>query len=291
MLLAVTLVLDGDIVLTGSLTDGIVNVHPGRARYSVNRKDRVAALDTRLGGNRPLVNLTDHVGIHRHGDTRNRVDAHKQQKARQDIDENAREQHKGALEKALAKIGVRTLLCKELGLAARQLPHIALGSRMLSIETAAVKGGVTRRISWQRLILGGIVARRGLLPFLIPRRDRAPTQEQGACLEHILLGKLELDSKVGHGHATMTVDSREHAIGARDIGRIHTADGSVATQQQRGHAKLGSNATRRVMDVKAARQAQKELGHTDAAGTRRQKVAALVQKHEDGKHQQAPKDR
>lgn len=89
----------------------------------------------------------------------------------------------------------------------------------------------------------------------------------------------------------MTIDSREHAVGARNIGRIHTADGSVATQQQRGHAKLGSNATRSVMDVKAARQTQKELGHTDAAGTRRQKVAALVQKHEDGKHQQAPKDR
>ena len=291
MLLAVTLVLDGDIVLTGSLTDGIVNVHPGRARYSVNRKDRVAALDTRLGGNRPLVNLTDHVGIHRHGDTRNRVDAHKQQKARQDIDENAREQHKGALEKTLAQIGMRTLLRKELGFAARQLPHIALGSRMLSIETAAVKGGVTRRVSRQRLILGGIVARQGFLPFLIPGSDGAPAQQQSTSLEHILLGKLELDSKVGHGHATMTVDSREHAIGAGDIGRIHTADGSVATQQQRGHAKLGSNATRRVMDVKAARQAQKELGHTDAAGTRRQKVAALVQKHEDGKHQQAPKDR
>ena len=103
--------------------------------------------------------------------------------------------------------------------------------------------------------------------------------------------RVTLGGKVGHGHATMTIDSREHAIGARDVGRIHTADGSVATQQQRGHAKLGSNATRRVMDVKTARQAQKELGHTDAAGTRRQKVAALVQKHEDGKHQQAPKDR
>ena len=188
MLLAVALILNGDIVLTGGLADGIVNVHPGRARYSVNRKYRVAALDTRLGGNRPLVNLTDHVGIHRHGDTRNRVDAHKQQKARQDIDENAREQHKGALEKTLAQIGMRTLLRKELGFAARQLPHIALGSRMLSIEPAAVKGGVTRRVSRQRLILGGIVARRGLLPFLIPRRDRAPTQEQGACLEHNLLG-------------------------------------------------------------------------------------------------------
>ena len=188
MLLAVTLVLDGDIVLTGGLADSIVNVHPCGARYTVNRKDRVAALDTRLGGNRPLVNLTDHVGIHRHGDTRNRVDAHKQQKTRQDIDENAREQHKGALEKALAKISVRALLRQEISLAARQLPHIALGSRMLSIEPAAVKGGVTRRVSRQRLILGGIVARRGLLPFLIPRRDRAPTQEQGACLEHNLLG-------------------------------------------------------------------------------------------------------
>ena len=65
--------------------------------------------------------------------------AHKQQKARQDIDENAREQHKGALEKTLAQIGMRTLLRKELGFAARQLPHIALGSRMLSIETAASK--------------------------------------------------------------------------------------------------------------------------------------------------------
>ena len=186
---------------------------------------------------------------------------------------------------------MRTLLRKELGFAARQLPCIALGSRTLSIKTAAVKGGVARRVSRQRLILGGIVARRGLLPFLIPGRDGAPTQEQGTSLEHILLGKLELDSKVGHGHATMTVDSREHTIGARDVGRIHTTDGSVATQQQRGHTKLGSNATRRVMDVKATRQTQKELGHTNAAGTRRQKVAALVQKHEDGKHQQAPKDR
>ena len=243
MLLAVALILNGDIVLTGGLADGIVNVHPGRARYSVNRKDRIAALDTRLGGNRPLVNLTDHVGIHRHGDTRNGIDTHKEQKARQDIDNNTREQHKGALEKALAKIGVRTFLRKELGLAARQLPHIALGSRMLSIEPAAVKGGVTRRVSRQRLILGGIVARRGFLPFLIPGSDGAPAQQQSTSLEHILLGKLELDSKVGHGHATMTIDSREHAIGAGDVGRIHTADGSVATQQQRGHAKLGSNAT------------------------------------------------
>ena len=191
----------------------------------------------------------------------------------------------------MAKIGVRALLRKELGLAARQLPHIALGSRMFAIETATIKGGIACRVSRQRLIFGGIVARRGLLPFLIPGRDGAPTQEQGTYLEHILLGQFELGGKVGHGHATMTIDSREHAIGAGDIGRIHTADGSVATQQQRGHAKLGSNATRRVMDVKAARQAQKELGHTDAAGTRRQKVAALVQKHEDGKHQQAPKDR
>ena len=112
----------------------------------------------------------------------------------------------------------------------------------------------------------------------------------GFCYGHQITA-VTLGGKVGHGHATMTIDSREHAIGARDIGRIHTADGSVATQQQRGHAKLGSNATRRVMDVKAARQAQKELGHTDAAGTRRQKVATLVQKHENGKHQQAPKDR
>ena len=128
MLLAVTLVLDGDIVLTGGLADSIVNVHPCGARYTVNRKDRITSLDTCLGGNRPLVNLTDHVGIDRHGDTRNGIDAHKQQKTRQDIDENAREQHKGALEKALAKIGVRTFLRKELGLAARQLPHIALGS-------------------------------------------------------------------------------------------------------------------------------------------------------------------
>ena len=48
---------------------------------------------------------------------------------------------------------------------------------------------------------------------------------------------------------------------------------------------------RRVVDIKATRQAQKELSHADTAGTRRQKVAALVQKHEDGKHQQAPKDR
>ena len=50
-------------------------------------------------------------------------------------------------------------VCKELGLAARQLPHIALGSRMFAIETTAIKSGVARRVSRQRLILGGIVAR------------------------------------------------------------------------------------------------------------------------------------
>ena len=89
----------------------------------------------------------------------------------------------------------------------------------------------------------------------------------------------------------MAIDGRQNAIGTRDVGRIHPADGSVATQQQRGHAELGADATRRMVDVKAARQTQKELGHADTAGTRRQKVAALMQKHEDGKHQKAPKDR
>ena len=89
----------------------------------------------------------------------------------------------------------------------------------------------------------------------------------------------------------MTINRRKHAVGARDIGRVHTADSGITTQQQRRHAKLSTDATRRMMDVKAARQAQKELGHTDAAGTRGQKVAALVQKHEDGKHQKAPEDR
>ena len=64
----------------------------------------------------------------------------------------------------------------------------------------------------------------------------------GFCYGH-QIAAVTLGGKVGHGHATMTKDSREHAIGARDVGRIHTADGSVATQQQRGHAKLGSNAT------------------------------------------------
>ena len=83
----------------------------------------------------------------------------------------------------------------------------------------------------------------------------------------------------------MAIDGREHAIGARHVGRIHATDGSITTQQQRGHAKLGADTTRRVVDIKATRQAQKELGHADTAGTPRQKVAALVQKHEDGKHQ------
>ena len=291
MLLAVTLILNGDIVLTGSLTDGIVNVHPGRARYSVNRKDRVAALDTRLGGNRPLVNLTDHVGIHRHGDTRNRVDAHKQQKARQDIDDNARKQHKGTLDKALAQIGVRALACKEFRLGARQLPYIALGSRVLTIEPTAVKGGITRRVTRQGLVLGGIVIGRRLFPFFIPGSDGAPAQQQSTGLEHILLGQLELDGKIGHRHPAVTIDGSKHAVGTRDVGRIHATNGCIATQQQRRHAKLGADTTRRVVDIKATRQAQKELSHADTAGTRRQKVAALVQKYEDGKHQQAPKDR
>ena len=291
MLLAVTLVLNGDIVLTGSLADGIVNVHPGRARYSVDRKDRVAAQDSRRGGNRAFVNLADHIGVHRHGDTCDGIDAHKEQKARQDIDDNARKQHKGPLDKALAQIGVRALACKEFGLAARQLPYIALGSRMLAIEPTAVKGGIPRRVTRQGLVLGGIVTGRWLFPFFIPGSDGAPAQQQSTGLEHILLGKLELDGKIGHRHPTVVINGSEHAIGTRDIGRIHAADGGIATQQQRRHAKLSADATRRVMDIKAARQAQKELSHADTAGTRRQKVAALVQKHEDGKHQQAPKDR
>ena len=291
MLPAVTLVLNGDIALTGSLADGIVNVHPSRARYSVDRKDRVAPLDSRRGGNRAFVNLADHIGIHRHGDARDGIDAHKEQKARQDIDDNARKQHKGTLDKALAQIGVRALACKEFGLAARQFPYIALGSRMLAIEPTAVKGGITRRVTWQGLILGGIVTGRRLFPFFIPGSDGAPAQQQSTGLEHILLGKLELDGKIGHRHTAVAIDGRKHAVGARNVGRIHAANGSIATQQQRRHAKLGSNATRCVMDIKAARQAQEELSNADAAGTRRQKVAALVQKHEDGKHQQAPKDR
>ena len=191
----------------------------------------------------------------------------------------------------MAQIGVRALACEEFSLAARQFPYIALGSRMLSIELAAVKGGISCSIARQRLVLGGVITRRGFLPLLVPGSDGTPPQQQGTGLEYVLLGQFELGGKVGHGHATVTIDCRKHAIGTRDVRGIHAADGSIAAQQQRRHAKLGSDATRRVMDVKTARQAQIELGHTDAAGTRRQKVAALVQKHEDGKHQKAPKDR
>ena len=186
---------------------------------------------------------------------------------------------------------MRALLRKELGLIARQLPYVALRGRMLAIKPTPVKGGVARLIARQRLILGGVIARRGFLPLLVPGSDGTPAQKQDASLEHILLGQFQLGGKVGHGHATVTIDGREHAIGTRDVSGIHAADGSIAAQKQRRHAKLCSDATRRVMDVKTARQAQKELGHTDTAGTRGQKVAALVQKHEDGKHQKAPKDR
>ena len=186
---------------------------------------------------------------------------------------------------------MRALACKEFGLAARQFPYIALGSRVLAIEPTAVKGGITRRITRQGLVLGGIVTRRRLFPFFIPRSYGAPTQQQSTGLEHILLGQLKLDGKIGHRHTAVAIDGGKHAIGIRDIGRIHATDGSIPTQQQRGHAKLGADPTRRMVNIKATRQAQKELSHPDAAGTRRQKVAALVQKHEDGKHQQAPKDR
>ena len=291
MPLAVTLILDGDIVLTGSLADGIVYVHPSRARYSVDRKDRVAALDSRRCGNRAFVNLADHIGIHRHRDTCDGIDAHKEQKARQDIDDNARKQHKGTLDKALTQIGVRALACKEFGLAARQFPYIALGSRVLTIEPTAVKGGITRRITRQGLVLGGIVTGRRLFPFFIPGSDGAPAQQQSTGLEDILLGQPELDGKIGHRHPAVAIDGSKHAVGTRDVGRIHATNGRITTQQQRRHAKLGADTTRRVVDIKTTRQAQKELSHADTAGTRRQKVAALVQKHEDGKHQQAPKDR
>ena len=100
-----------------------------------------------------------------------------------------------------------------------------------------------------------------------------------------------LDGKIGHRHPAVAIDGSKHAVGTRDVGRIHATNGRITTQQQRRHAKLGADTTRRVVDIKATRQAQKELSHADTAGTRRQKVAALVQKHEDGKHQQAPKDR
>ena len=186
---------------------------------------------------------------------------------------------------------MRALACKEFGLAARQFPYIALCSRMLAIEPTAVKGGITRRVTRQGLILGGIVTGRRLFPFFIPGSDGAPAQQQSTGLEHILLGQLELDGKIGHRHPAVAIDGREHAAGTRNIGRVHAANGSIPTQQQRGHTKLGADTARRVVDIKATRQAQKELSHPDATGTRRQKVAALVQKHEDGKHQQAPKDR
>ena len=213
ILLAVAFVLNGDIVLTGSLADSVINVHPGRARYAIDRIDRVAALDSRLGGNRTFVDLTDHIGIHRHGDACDGIDAHKEQEARQDIDDNAREQHKATLEKALAQIGMRALTRKEFGLAAGRFPRIALGSRMFAIETTAVKGGMTGRVTRQGLVLGGIVTVRRLLPFFVPGSDGAPTQQQGTGLEHNFLGQLELDGKIGDRHTTVAIDGSEYAVG------------------------------------------------------------------------------
>ena len=186
---------------------------------------------------------------------------------------------------------MRALARKEFSLATRQFPRIALGSRVFAIEPTAVKGGIASRVTRQGLVLGGIVTGRRLLPFFVPGSDRAPTQQQGAGLEDILLRQLELDSKVGNRNTTMAIDGCKHAVGTRDVSRIHATDGSITTQQQRGHAKLGADTTGRVVDIKATRQTQKELGHADSASTRSQKVAALVQKHEDGKHQKAPKDR
>ena len=152
------LILNGDIVLAGGRSDRIVHVHPAGAGHTIDTKNRVAGLDARLGGYRAFFDLTDHIAIDRHRYAGDRVDAHKQQKARQDIDENAREQHKGTLEKTLAQIGMRTLLLKKLGSGDRQLPHIALGCRMLSIELAAVKGGISCSIARQRLVPNRIVA-------------------------------------------------------------------------------------------------------------------------------------
>ena len=156
--LTVVLVLNGDIVLTGSLADGIIHIHPAGAGHAIDTKNRVAGLDARLGGYRAFFDLTDHIAIDRHRYAGDRVDAHKQQKARQDIDENAREQHKGTLEKTLAQIGMRTLLLKKLRSSDRQLPHIALGSSMLSIELASVKGGISCSIARQRLVPNRIIA-------------------------------------------------------------------------------------------------------------------------------------
>ena len=186
---------------------------------------------------------------------------------------------------------MRALTREELSLAAWQFPHISLSSRMSAVEPTAVKGGIARRVTRQSLVLGWIVTGRRLLPFFVPGRNGAPAQQQRASLENFLLGQLELDSKVGHRHATMAINGRQNAIGTRDVGRVHTADGGIPTKQQRGHTELGADTMRSVMDVKAARQTQKELGHANATGTRRQKVAALMQKHKDGKHQKAPKDR
>lgn len=42
------------------------------------------------------------------------------------------------------------------------------------------------------------------------------------------------------------------------------------------------------MDVPTKRQAEEELGHTYAHGTRGEKVPALVNEHEHGEHEQAP---
>ena len=186
---------------------------------------------------------------------------------------------------------MRALLREELGLADRQLPHVALGSRMFTIEPTSIKGRVARRIARQRLILGGIVAGRRLLPLFIPGSNGAPAQEQGAGLQNFLLGQVKLGRKVCNRNATMAIDRRKNAVGTRDISRVHAADGRITTQQQRGHAKLGADASRCAMNVKTARKAQEKLRHAYAACARCQKVTALVQEHEDRKHQKAPKDR
>ena len=76
----------------------------------------------------------------------------------------------------------------------------------------------------------------------------------------------------------------------RDV-RIHAGDSGVTAKKKGRYSEYGTAASRLPLEAKSAGKAEEKLGDADAAGTRGEKMSALMDKDEHGKGDQAPEYR
>ena len=182
-------------------------------------------------------------------------------------------------------------MLKERVLSHRGLPRLALPRRVGGIECPSVVDGVPCGIARR----GGKGVRLVLITLAVvvdeDGGDGPPSHELDAGLLNDLRVDSELEGELLHGDGSMAVDGDKHVGGARDIKVVHAANGGVSAKQDGSDADLGTRSPQRGMEVVPAGHAEKEFGHTDAAGARSEEVTALMDENEDGDGDQAPEDR